>query len=82
MLTNIISRNVYNHNLPKYWQLYFSEMLAIIFVEMQMLAIFLLESWRRILTFAIFRIYSNYNFQKCRRQMLAIIISRNAGDES
>ena len=41
MLAIIVSRNVGNHDFPKYWQISFSEMLAIILLEMmgQMLAI-------------------------------------------
>ena len=34
ILAIIVSKNVGNYNFPKYWQLYPSEMLAIIILEM------------------------------------------------
>ena len=90
MLALIVSRNVGNYNFPKYWQLKISEMLATIFIEI--LETNVNKHFSKMATNVksynfqkykqwIFSEISNYNFQMCRRCMLAIRIPRNAGDK-
>ena len=82
MFANIVSRFVGNYNLSKYWQLGFSEMLAMHSLEMLATNVRNLSfrKWRRVLTiicsemltitFVIETLTTHvntYNFQQCRR---------------
>ena len=73
------SRTVDKYNFPKYWQLYFPEMLAIIFVRNaggKCYHSFFSRKWRRMLTVIVSRNVRHYQFP----EWLAIEISRNTGN--
>ena len=62
MLAIIVSSKVGNYNFPKYWQLYFSEILAIIFLEM------LATQGYQLFYYSFLKMETdanNYNFQHC-----------------
>ena len=82
MLASTVSRNVGNYSFPKYWQLQFSEMLAIMFLDMLATnaSNYIFRYWRRMLSI-IFQNVSDYNVLNCWCQMLATTTFRNAGDE-
>ena len=87
---NVSSRIVGDNSFLKYWQLYYPEMLAIIFVRNDG------DKWQQSFVF-VFENCGNvnkYSFQKCQQlyfltiltcpisEMLAIIVSRNVGNSS